>query len=307
MNRDSLRRPSMRATPPRQGCLVGNTPRPLADSAAIRGRTPQPAGGLENPSHVTRLLRIGPAASTATVSWLPTTYTWSKHFPGLDSLLGSPSRSCDERRDRTSVYDEWNRQSGRARRDRKGEDPVVRRRAGPDRARDKRSVALAIARPAPGSNLASLVPGLSMALQLQATRVIVDATATALWRRRDASRAYESLRARTRRACRSLGFLASGGRPEGTPEARSERKCEHARQRPRAICGGYRRATEWASTCCGVSADANPVSRQRVATPSASAARKRASARLALALEFGKYERERTSPVRGFCRESDDG
>ena len=51
---------------------------------------------------------------------------------------------------------------------------------------------------------------------------------------------------------------------------------------------------EWASTCCGVSGDANPVSRQRVAVP-----------RL-LPRAGGGHERERTSPVRGLCRGPDD-
>src|ERR1035441_5406369 len=45
---------------------------------------------------------------------------------------------------------------------------------------------------------------------------------------------------------------------------------------------------EWASTCCGVSGDANPVSRQRVAVP-----------RL-LPRAGGGHERERTSPL-GVC------
>jgi hypothetical protein len=36
---------------------------------------------------------MGPEASTATVSWLPTTYTWSKRFSGLQSLLVSPNLS----------------------------------------------------------------------------------------------------------------------------------------------------------------------------------------------------------------------
>jgi hypothetical protein len=37
------------------------------------------------------LLQLPPEASTATVSWLPTSYTRSKRFPGLHSLLVSPS------------------------------------------------------------------------------------------------------------------------------------------------------------------------------------------------------------------------
>ena len=36
---------------------------------------------------------MGPGASTATISWLPTTYTWSKRFPRLHSLLVSPRTS----------------------------------------------------------------------------------------------------------------------------------------------------------------------------------------------------------------------
>jgi hypothetical protein len=36
-----------------------------------------------------------PEASTATVSWLPTSYTWSKRFPGLHSLLVSPGSGRD--------------------------------------------------------------------------------------------------------------------------------------------------------------------------------------------------------------------
>jgi hypothetical protein len=36
---------------------------------------------------------MGPEASTATLSWLPTTYTWSKRFPGLHSLPVSPKLS----------------------------------------------------------------------------------------------------------------------------------------------------------------------------------------------------------------------
>ena len=41
-------------------------------------------------SRVSRLLRMGTKASTASVSWLPTSYTWSKRFQGLRSLPVSP-------------------------------------------------------------------------------------------------------------------------------------------------------------------------------------------------------------------------
>ena len=44
---------------------------------------------------------MGPEASTATVSWLPTTYTWSKRFSGLHSLLVSPNSRCRTRRRRS--------------------------------------------------------------------------------------------------------------------------------------------------------------------------------------------------------------
>jgi hypothetical protein len=43
-----------------------------------------------NPSRGSRLLRMGPKASTATVTWLTMTYTWSKRFSEWHSLLVSP-------------------------------------------------------------------------------------------------------------------------------------------------------------------------------------------------------------------------
>ena len=54
--------------------------------------------GWGTPPRVSRLPRMGPKASTATVSWLPTTYTWSKRSSGLHSLLVSPTSSRLARR-----------------------------------------------------------------------------------------------------------------------------------------------------------------------------------------------------------------
>jgi hypothetical protein len=71
-----------------------------ASSAARRDDRPvgggsrtdaSPRGGLGNSSRVSRLLQIGPEARTATVSTLPASYTWSKRFSGLHSLLVSPT------------------------------------------------------------------------------------------------------------------------------------------------------------------------------------------------------------------------
>ena len=57
----------------------------------IPSRTDAWPGTGRNPSRVSRLQRVKPEASTATVSRLPTTYAWSKRFSGLHSLLVSPS------------------------------------------------------------------------------------------------------------------------------------------------------------------------------------------------------------------------
>ena len=61
-------------------------------SLSVRERTRSRQEGSRNPSRVSRLLRMGPEASTATVSWfLPGLTKWSKLFPGLHSLLVSPN------------------------------------------------------------------------------------------------------------------------------------------------------------------------------------------------------------------------
>lgn len=70
---------------------VGSKPGPSGLLAGGSRTATQPGGGLRNPSRGRRSLRIGPGASTATVSWLPTTHTCSKRFPGLHSLLVSPT------------------------------------------------------------------------------------------------------------------------------------------------------------------------------------------------------------------------
>ena len=72
-----------------QGCFVGTTRdhRPVRRRFA-NGRVAGRRAG--KPSRVSCLLRMGLEASTATVSWLPTTYTSSMRFPGLHSLLVSP-------------------------------------------------------------------------------------------------------------------------------------------------------------------------------------------------------------------------
>jgi len=58
-------------------------------SQNVRKRTPSKAGALVTPPTVSRSLRRD-TGSTATVNWLPTSYTWSKHFRDLRWLLLSP-------------------------------------------------------------------------------------------------------------------------------------------------------------------------------------------------------------------------
>jgi len=84
-----------------------------ASSAA--GRDHRPVGGgsrtdaspgreLGNSSRrVSRLLQIAPEASTATVSRLPTTYTWTKRFSGLHTLLVSARSERLPARPRTTA------------------------------------------------------------------------------------------------------------------------------------------------------------------------------------------------------------
>ena len=76
-----------------QGCLVGGTAGPLACSAAVRERRRSREEGWGTLPESRRLPRTVPEASTASVSWLPTTYPWSKRFSGLHSLLVSPRSS----------------------------------------------------------------------------------------------------------------------------------------------------------------------------------------------------------------------
>ena len=65
-------------------------------SQNVRKRTPSKAGALVTPPTVSRSLRRD-TGSTATVNWLPTSYTWSKHFPGFALAAAiAQIRACGE-------------------------------------------------------------------------------------------------------------------------------------------------------------------------------------------------------------------
>jgi len=67
-------------------------PSAVERAQSVRERT-RSLGKAGEPFRVGRLLRMGPEASAATVSWLPTTDMKSKRLSGLQSLLVSPTSS----------------------------------------------------------------------------------------------------------------------------------------------------------------------------------------------------------------------
>ena len=86
--------PFKRAAPAAASGL-GRASRPVK----TRGnRAPLHPGSPATPGILPHSRRAAP-----TVSWLPTTYTWSKRFSGLHSLLVSPKRDRPESCDRTSA------------------------------------------------------------------------------------------------------------------------------------------------------------------------------------------------------------